>query len=495
MAVQWLTWEAAKNGCAIRHQVNGRQKRISKLPVDGRCPETSTAYQFHGCFCHGCPKCYDQNETNSVSGKTMATLLEKTRCNTAYLRRHVKVVEMWDCEWKEVRNESDVKTFLAPSSRPRWTMTQQQILAAVVDGTLFGMVECDVRVPEELQDYFSEMQPVFKNASVTRDEIGPFMRQYVEEHDILSKPRVMLVGNFRGVKILLATPLLRWYLTSVLYKLDPYVDDYGLLWVGGRIDKCNLPHDVKHPVILPKVGHLTTLIVRHFHEKTSHQGRGITANEIRASGICIVGCRAVVSGYIRRCVICRRFRGALHTQKMAQLPDDRLQCTPPFTYCAVDYFGPFNIKDRRSVVPRYGVLFTCMMSRAIHLETANSLENDSFINALRRFIAIRGPVRQLRCDRGTNFVGANNQLNRELASMTNRKVAQFLLDNNCDFKFNVPSASHMGGVWERQIRTVRSVLVPMLEKSGSQLYDESLRTLLSEVMCIVNSRPLSVNEL
>ena len=119
---------------------------------------------------------------------------------------------MWECEWKEVRNESDVKTFLAPSSRPRWTMTHHQILAAVVDGTLFGMVECDVRVPEELQDYFSEMQPVFKNASVTRDDIGPFMRQNAEEHDILSKPRVMLVGSFRGVKILLATPLLRWYL-------------------------------------------------------------------------------------------------------------------------------------------------------------------------------------------------------------------------------------------------------------------------------------------
>ena len=125
----------------------------------------------------------------------MATLLEKTRCLRR--RRHVKVV-MWECEWKDVHNESDVKTFLTPTSRPRWTMTQHQILAAVVDGTLFGVIECDVCVPEELRDYFSEMQPVFKNASVTRDDIGPFMRQYAEEHDILSKPRVML-----------ATPLLR----------------------------------------------------------------------------------------------------------------------------------------------------------------------------------------------------------------------------------------------------------------------------------------------
>ena len=115
-----------------------------------------------------------------------------------------------------MRNESDVKTFLAPSRCPRWTMTQQQILAAVVDGTLIVMVESDVCITEELQDYFSEMQPVLKNASVTRDDIGPFMRQYAEEHDILSKPRVMLVGSFRGVNILLATPLLRWYLAHGL---------------------------------------------------------------------------------------------------------------------------------------------------------------------------------------------------------------------------------------------------------------------------------------
>ena len=112
MAVQWLTWESAKSGCAIRHQDNGREKRIGKRRVDGWCAETRTAYQFHGCFWHGCPKCYDQNETNSVNGKTMAVLLEDTKKNTAYLRHHVKVVEMWECEWKEVRNESDVKTFL-----------------------------------------------------------------------------------------------------------------------------------------------------------------------------------------------------------------------------------------------------------------------------------------------------------------------------------------------------------------------------------------------
>ena len=94
-------------------------------------------------------------------------------------------------------------------------MTQQEIIAAVVDGTLFGMVDA-TSASRRTARLLSEMQPVFKNASVTRDDIGPFMRQYAEEHDILSKPRVMLVGSFRGVKILLATPLLRWYLAHGL---------------------------------------------------------------------------------------------------------------------------------------------------------------------------------------------------------------------------------------------------------------------------------------
>ena len=207
MAVQWLTWEAAKNGCTIRHQVNGREKRIGKLPVDGWCAETRTAYQFHGCYFHGCTNCYEPQETNTLNGKTMATLLADTKKHTTYLRRHVKVVEMWECDWKRERD---------PPPRQKWRMTQQQIIAAVVDGTLFGMVECDVRVPEHLQDHFAEMQPIFKNTTVTRDDIGPFMRQYAEEHDIMSTPRRMLVGSYRGEKILLTTPLLRWYLAHGL---------------------------------------------------------------------------------------------------------------------------------------------------------------------------------------------------------------------------------------------------------------------------------------
>ena len=208
MAVQWLTCESERTGLNIRHQVNGREKRIGNLPVDGWCAQTRTAYQFHGCFWHGCPKCHaDPEETNPKNGKTMAVLLADTKKHTAYLRRHVKVIEMWECEWKRQRD---------PPPRQKWTMTQQQIIAAVVDGTLFGMIECDIRVPSELRAHFAEMQPIFKNATVTRDDIGPFMREYAEKNDIMSTPRRIIIGSYRGDKILLATPLLRWYLTHGL---------------------------------------------------------------------------------------------------------------------------------------------------------------------------------------------------------------------------------------------------------------------------------------
>ena len=90
---------------------------------------------------------------------------------------------------------------------------------------------------------------------------------------------------------------------------------------------------------------------------------------------------------------------------MADLPADRVEPTPPFTCTGIDFFGPFMIKEGRRELKRYGTLFTCLASRAIHIETANSLDTDSFINALRRFISRWGPVLELRCDNGRNFVG------------------------------------------------------------------------------------------
>ena len=286
--------------------------------------------------------------------------------------------------------------------------------------------------------------------------------------------------------------------TSSIYRLDPFLDVHGIMRVGGRIHRAELSSNIRHPAILPRKAHITNLVIRHFHEQSEHQGRGMTTNEIRENGFWIIGCSSAVSEYIFKCVKCRKLRSQLQQQKMANLPEDRLEPAPPFTFSGVDFFGPWVIKEGRKLLKRYGVIFTCMACRAIHLETANSLDTDSFINALRRFLALRGPMRQLRSDRGTNFVGAERELREAVAEMDDDRIRQFLLKEGCDFfefKMNVPSASHMGGVWERQIRSVRNVLASLLEKHGSQLDDESLRTLMCEAAAIVNSRPLTVDNL
>ena len=213
MAAEWLTWESERTGRVIQHQINGREKRIGKLLADGRCSETKTAYQFPGCFFHG-HSC-TAKEVNEVNGKPMAELLAETRKNTAYLRHFVKV-ELWECEWKETRRDPVVKKCLDaafPRRRhARWTMKSQQILSGVRAGTVFGLIECDLCVPEALREHFAETQAVFKNIRLTRDDLGPFMRRYAEEHNIMATPRRMLVGSYRCDKILLATPLLRWYM-------------------------------------------------------------------------------------------------------------------------------------------------------------------------------------------------------------------------------------------------------------------------------------------
>ena len=183
---------------------------------------------------------------------------------------------------------------------------------------------------------------------------------------------------------------------------------------------------------------------------------------------------------------------------MADPPTDRTKEVPLFTYSAVDYLGPFRIKDGRKEVKRYDVLFTCMSSRAVHIKTSSSLETDLYINALRPFLAERGPVRQIRSDRGTNFVGARRKLAEGLEEIDQERVKNHLLKENCDWsemKMNVPSASYMGSTWERQKRTVRNVLAALLEESGHQLDNESFCMLMKEVQNIVNSRPLTTTNM
>ncbi|XP_028261477.1 uncharacterized protein LOC114435739 [Parambassis ranga] len=274
-----------------------------------------------------------------------------------------------------------------------------------------------------------------------------------------------------------------------LHRLNPFLDECGILRVGGRLKHAALHPYIKHPAILPKSSHISKLLIRHYHQQVQHQGRGMTMNELRSNGIWIVGCSQAVSSYIYKCVKCRKFRRSTENQKMADLPSERMEATPPFTYCGMDCFGPFYIKDGRKELKHYGLLFTCLCSRAVHIEVLDDMTSDGFINALRAFIALRGHVRQLRSDQGTNFVGARREFLDTVKEMNQECLKQL----GCEFIFNTPSASHMGGIWERHIRTIRSVLASILDQSSKGLDGSSLRTYFYEIMAIINSRPLTAH--
>lgn len=279
-----------------------------------------------------------------------------------------------------------------------------------------------------------------------------------------------------------------------LHQLDPFMQD-GIMRVGGRLRRACAPLELRYPAILPRDGVVTHLILAHHHQKIQHQGRGQTLNELRANGFWIMGGSKVVAHYIRQCVPCRRARRPPEQQRMADLPRDRTDPSPPFTYCGMDCFGPFYTKQGRKTYKRYGLLFTCLCSRAVHVEMLEDMTTDAFINALRCFIAIRGAVRHIRSDQGTNFMGARNELKNALKEVSKERVAAYLAMKQCDFCLNAPSSSHAGGVWERQIRTIKGVMSSVLAQSTGRLNDASLRTFFYEAMSIVNNRPLTVDGL
>ena len=155
-------------------------------------------------------------------------------------------------------------------------------------------------------------------------------------------------------------------------------------------------------------------------------------NELRSSGYWVMQ-ETQWSERSYQSVTCRCLRGKVGEQVMADLPSDRLQEEPPFSYCGVDMFGPFYIKECWKTLKRYGVLFTCLVSHAIHIKMTKSMETDSFILALRRFVARRGNVRTIRRDNWSNFVGAERELAKSMEEINHSKIQRFMLNQNADW--------------------------------------------------------------
>ena len=245
-----------------------------------------------------------------------------------------------------------------------------------------------------------------------------------------------------------------------------------------RIENACVSYVEAHPVILPGKSHVALLVIRSCHEQSSHQGRLITEGAIRTKGYWITGVKRLIGSMLRQCVKCKRLRGKEQCQIMGVLPEDRLTVQPPFSNIGVDVFGPWEVITRKTRggaanSKRWAALFTCLSTRAVHIEVLESMSTSSFINAYRRLVALRGKVSIIRSDQGTNFVGAEK------------------LIKDVKWIFNPPHASHMGGVWERMIGVSRRILDAMFQENAKNITHEVLVTLMAEVSAVINSRPIT----
>ncbi|XP_066927415.1 uncharacterized protein [Clytia hemisphaerica] len=275
---------------------------------------------------------------------------------------------------------------------------------------------------------------------------------------------------------------------SKLYQFKPFLDKNGILRIGGRLKNAPVSFEAKHQIVIPK-GHVASLIAEKYHKENGHSGVNQTLSEVRQKYWILCG-RQVIKTVIKACVECQRFKNKPEIPMMADLPNSRMQLNqPPFTNTGVDFFGPILVKQGRKRLKRWVSLFTCMTVRCVHLEVVESMETDDFLNALQRFISRRQKPRKLLSDCGSNFKGAVNELKEELRKLNQHKIGEFCSLREIEWQFNPPSAPHMGGAWERLVRTVKTSMKFTLK--NLILTEFQLMTFITEVENIVNSRPLT----
>ena len=198
-----------------------------------------------------------------------------------------------------------------------------------------------------------------------------------------------------------------------LFKLDPVLQN-GLLCVGGRLSCARILLDARHQIILPKNDHVSKHIINHNHVLSGHSGRQYVLS-LLPQRYWVIKANSAVRKILTKCYSCCRREAPFCEQKITDFPEDHLILDrPSFAIVGVDCFAPFHLRRPRSLVKRYGVSFTYMAIRAVHIAIAHSLDTDSFLLALRRFIARSGQVQELRSDNGTNFTSGESELRESI---------------------------------------------------------------------------------
>ena len=200
-----------------------------------------------------------------------------------------------------------------------------------------------------------------------------------------------------------------------------FSDPRGILRCGGRLGNEDLSESQKHPALLDTNHHVTSLIARACHERVHHNGVKETLIELR-SRFCIVRGRQVVKKPLHECTICRRLQGKPYSPPAAPpLPSFRITKEQPFTFTGMDFAGPLYVKENGEMCKTYVSVYTCAVSRAVHLDTVPVLTAEALIRNFRRFAARRGLPRELNSDNRKTFVSASKMLRDLLNSPAVRR--------------------------------------------------------------------------
>ncbi|XP_058836375.1 uncharacterized protein LOC131692959 [Topomyia yanbarensis] len=277
--------------------------------------------------------------------------------------------------------------------------------------------------------------------------------------------------------------------SSAIYQESPMIDEFGILRIDGRIKSAeSAPYSAKFPIILPKQHELTKLIINHYHHIYRHANSEIVFNELRQRYY-VPQLRAAVKRVARDCQWCKISKTRPKVPMMAPLPGARLASfVRPFSYVGLDLFGPLLVKVGRSQAKRWVALFTCLTIRAVHVELVHSLTTEACVMSVRRFVSRRGAPVEIHSDNGTNFQGASRLLQDQISKL-NEELAATFTNLATRWMFIPPGAPHMGGPWERMVRSVKTAM--LAANSVRTLDDEALLTLAVEAEGIVNSRPLT----
>ncbi|XP_072398372.1 uncharacterized protein [Diabrotica undecimpunctata] len=272
-------------------------------------------------------------------------------------------------------------------------------------------------------------------------------------------------------------------LPKPFHKLAPFIDEYGLLRVGGRLQKSRLSFDVKHPLLLPKTHRLSDLIIEWTHQMPLHPGLK-AMHYLLLQRFWIMSPKSAIHRCLSKCIRCFRCRPKSYNPFMANLPTIRVTPLRAFLSVCVDFAGPFSLlmsKHRGAKTYKgYVCVFVCTSTKAIHLEVTSNLSSESFLAAFRRFVSRRGKCLTIRSDQGNNFKGASNEIINLAQS-----AAETL---SITWDFNPPGAPHFNVLAEAGVKSFKNHMYRVL---GTQILTyEEFYTLMTQIEAVLNFRPL-----